>query len=407
MNDNLRNKFKRIDPVAEEKKQKDAIAANNTQKLSLTNGKLPVLPLAIAGVRYLRLLPQPQESEDTYCHMVPYLYITEKEIPRTRGYMALTHKQAEFLSMAVDMFRSNPQFKDLLRTQNNPSGISLYPKYRELFLGFNAKDPEKKLYIIVLPSNGYTPNPSQIQAGTKIKQFPFERYESGELKYGDIFDVENGNLIKIETMGESDRTSYHPSVDRKFPLTDPEFEQVLDEVVPFSELISYATQKQFLIFLRSVLTDAMFTYLMTETGAESKMRGKVITEEEWQEVLAIPSNKIGYTSHPASRQNQYNPAKAKPAPQFKKAAEAQPQTAPANTANEEDDEEDDIPYGDAPAKPEDVPAKAEAAPQDDGVTDMQRNTRKCIEEMRKNGVPDTAIPAQLFVQAGWEVPTQA
>jgi len=405
MNDNLRNKFKRVDPLAEEKRQKDEIAANNTQKLSLTNGKLPVLPISSAGIYYLRLLPQPQESEDTYCHMVPYLYIKETDIPRTRGYMALTHKQAEFLSLAVNIFRNNPQFKDLLRTQNNPSGISLYPKYRELFLGFMPKDPEKKLYIIVLPSNGYTPNPSQIQAGTKIKQFPFERYASGELKYGDIFDVENGNLIKIETMGESDRTSYHPSVDQKYPLTDPEFEDVLNAVVPFSELISYATQKQFLTFLRSVLTSAMFTYLMKETGAESKMRGKVISEEEWQEILAVPSNKIGYTSHPANRQDQYNPAKAKPAPQFKRVE--QPQQAPAGTSAE--DEEDDIPYGDGATKPQEEPevnAAAEKA-SDGGITDMQRNTRKCIEEMRKNGVPDTAIPAQLFVQAGWEVPEQA
>lgn len=410
MNTNIRDRFKKINPIEEEKRQAAEIAANNIKRLSLTNDKIPTLDVTKAGPKWVRLLPQPIDSEDSFSHMLAYVYVKETDIPMHKGYLALTHKQAEFLRTISSMFFSSDDFRDLLKTKANPTGISLFPKYRELFLGFLPKDPEKKLYLVVLPSNGFTPNPSQIQAGTQIKQFPFEKTLSGELKYGNIFDIENGSLIKIETSGESDRTSYKPSVDEKFPLMSEEYDEVLSQVVPFSDLIVYATPKQFLTYLRTNLTAAMFDYMVEQMHLEEKMRGKVISNEDWEEILSCPSKRIGYTQKPAARSQQYNTQRYTPAPKFQHKVE-----------QDEDDEEDEIPMGDetptapkanmAPAPKTGVASKVESAAASSGsdvkadtgvVTATQQAIRQTIENLRKNGLSDASIPPQLFVEAGWE-----
>lgn len=413
----IRNRFKKPDLDKEKERQDAELAANNIQRLTLVNEKLPQLKLSQAGTRYIRLLPQTEESEDTFSHMLAFVYVDSKKIPNHSGYMALTQKQSDFLRTARAIFLGDDRFRDLMYSrERNPSGIELMPRYKELFLGFLQKDPEKQLYVIILPSNGYNPKPTQLQAGTKIKQFPFEKSMSGKLVYGDIFDIEHGRLIKLETSGDGDKTTYTPSVDEEYPLTDPEFDEVLSKVVPFSEIITYASQKLFLMYLRSSLTDAMFQHLMRETGAEDKLRGKTITEDEWQSILSVPPNRIGYTKYTANRAAQYRPTPAKVAPKFEQKTHA----AMEDAYNDGEDPNDDLDYGTAKAPSAKEPAaepkpaqetaakvsKTEpaAAQDEEEITEEQRTTRKCIEAMRATGCKDSAIPPQLFIQAGWKVP---
>lgn len=403
--DNIRNRFKRPDLDKEKEKQDAEFAANNIQRLTLVNDKLPQMKLSQAGTRYLRLLPQTEDSEDTFSHMLAFVYIDQKKLSNYTGYMALTPKQTEFLRIARAIFAADENFRDLLYSRNNRTGIDLMPRYKELFLGFLQKDPEKQLYVIILPSNGYNPKPTQIQAGTRIKQFPFEKSMSGKLVYGNIFDIEHGRLIKLETSGDGDKTTYTPSVDEEYPLTDPEFDAVLSKVIPFSELITYASQKLFLMFLRSTLTDAMFKHLMSETGAESKMRGKVISEEDWQSILAVPPNKIGYTRYPANRTSQYRPANVPDAPKFENANERKDPVAKEKQLGDSHTvkEEHTIPVSETTV---DTLREREDNSCNTELTEEQKATRKCIEAMRASGCKDTAIPAQLFKQAGWPVPVE-
>ena len=203
---------------------------------------------------------------------------------------------------------------------------------------------------------------------------------------------------------------------RKSSVFFGEFDEVLSKVVPFSEIITYASQKLFLMYLRSSLTDAMFQHLMRETGAEDKLRGKTITEDEWQSILSVPPNRIGYTKYTANRAAQYRPTPAKVAPRFEQKTPA----AMEDAYNDGEDPNDDLDYGTAKAPSAKEPAaepkpaqetaakvsKTEpaAAQDEEEITEEQRTTRKCIEAMRATGCKDSAIPPQLFIQAGWKVP---
>ena len=143
--DNIRNRFKRPDLDKEKEKQDAEFAANNIQRLTLVNDKLPQMKLSQAGTRYLRLLPQTEDSEDTFSHMLAFVYIDQKKLSNYTGYMALTPKQTEFLRIARAIFAADENFRDLLYSRNNRTGIDLMPRYKELFLGLLQKDPEKQL----------------------------------------------------------------------------------------------------------------------------------------------------------------------------------------------------------------------------------------------------------------------
>ena len=138
----IRNRFKKPDLDKEKERQDAELAANNIQRLTLVNEKLPQLKLSQAGTRYIRLLPQTEESEDTFSHMLAFVYVDSKKIPNHSGYMALTQKQSDFLRTARAIFLGDDRFRDLMYSrERNPSGIELMPRYKELFLGFLQKDP--------------------------------------------------------------------------------------------------------------------------------------------------------------------------------------------------------------------------------------------------------------------------
>ena len=202
-------------------------------------------------------------------------------------------------------------------------------------------------------------------------------------KYGDIFDIDNGNLIKLETCGESDKTTYNPSVDEEYPLTDPEYDEVLSQVVCFSDIITYASQKLFLAYLRSSLTAEMFDHIVSETNIKKLLVGKTMTEEEWEYVMSVPANKIGYTRNPTTTTQYTERPQPKPAPKF--APQPAPEIAP-------EDEEDDLQYDDD-AEPNPDRVEAEEPPEIVAI----KNT---IEAMRKQGYKDSAIPKQFFEMAG-------
>ena len=88
----IRNRFKKPDLDKEKERQDAELAANNIQRLTLVNEKLPQLKLSQAGTRYIRLLPQTEESEDTFSHMLAFVYVDSKKIPNHSGYMELTQK---------------------------------------------------------------------------------------------------------------------------------------------------------------------------------------------------------------------------------------------------------------------------------------------------------------------------
>lgn len=270
-----RPKFKTIDPKAEAARQVETARALDGERFTLLtttnrlNQKSTPKEFEFKEGRFtFRLLPQPEDAENGFTAILPYVYVNPNECANMQGYLPLTMEQAGFLRTCAKALYNHPTYKELMADQTK-TGISLSVKFKNLYAGFLYNAPQPEITIMSLPSNGPIDNkkrPPRIQAGTAISQFVYELDAIGNAKYDGLFSIESGRLITIDIHGAGDRREYVPQVDVSFPLVDAKYDPVLFNIPRFEDIINYQENSTIQRVLRKKVTQEMWDYLVQKLG---------------------------------------------------------------------------------------------------------------------------------------------
>lgn len=217
------------------------------------------------GPNLLRLLPQWTESPFPNFLDVNVLGFYDDMLP-LRGTFRVTEENGWILTRMFKLLRSHPEFKHRLWSKENELGISFNPRPKVVFLGFNISDPEMKVMPIVLPGTVSYPakdGKARIpQAGTRIAQFVYDTDIHGNLRHGDIFDVESGKVVRLDvTNAGTVRAKYDPIVDAAYPLTNSRFEKVLLQIKNFDEYVAEPTMEELIHVMSLYLPGDIYDYL--------------------------------------------------------------------------------------------------------------------------------------------------
>ena len=227
------------------------------------------------GIHNIRLLPQPVGATESWTKLIKYCYLPKSEPGALYGYFVFTEEQAALNTKLQSYLYNSPWESRMKRVKVNPDGIDFGIKYRAIFSGFNYLDPDPKISPILLPAN--SPRPSQnarIQVGTKIKNFINEKDINGDFKYGDLVNLDSGRIIQFNITGEAMRREYNLSVDASAPMVDstgailPKYSKILDEVVPFEELINFQSDEKFKEMVMTKLPAALQVDIATRFFTE-------------------------------------------------------------------------------------------------------------------------------------------
>jgi len=217
------------------------------------------------GSNLLRLLPQREESPYPNFLEVNVLSFFDEALP-IRGTFRVMEEQSWLLSRIFKLLRAHPEYKHRLWSRENEMGLSFSPRPKVVFLGFNINDPEMKVQPIVLPGTLSYPakdGKARIpQAGTRIAQFVYDTDIHNNLRWGDIFDIEKGRVIRLDVANAGTiRAKYDPAPDADYPLTGKRFESVLHQIKNFDHFIEEPSIGELVKVLKSYLPNEIYEYL--------------------------------------------------------------------------------------------------------------------------------------------------
>lgn len=259
----LSQKFKKTNPQNKKSAPEQARGGNSTNYSLLKQGVMPYK--YEEGTNLLRLLPQWAESPYPNFLEVNVLSFFDEMLP-IRGTFRVTEENSWILSRMYKLLRAHPEFKHRLWSKENELGISFNPRPKVVFLGFNINDPEMKVVPIVLPGTVSYPakdGKARIpQAGTRITQFVYDTDIHNNLRYGDIFDIETGRVIRLDvTNAGTIRAKYEPIADAAYPLTSKRFEKVLLQIKNFDEYVEEPSMSELVKVMKAYLPHDVFDYL--------------------------------------------------------------------------------------------------------------------------------------------------
>jgi len=217
------------------------------------------------GTNLLRLLPQREESPYPNFLDVNVLSFFDEALA-IRGTFRVMEEQSWLLSRIFKLLRAHPEYKHRLWSRENELGLSFSPRPKVVFLGFNINDPEMKVQPIVLPGTLSYPakdgKARMPQAGTRIAQFVYDTDIHNNLRWGDIFDIEKGRVIRLDvTNAGTIRAKYDPAVDADYPLTGKRFEEVLLQIKNFDQFIEEPSMSDLLGVMKAYLPHEIYEYL--------------------------------------------------------------------------------------------------------------------------------------------------
>lgn len=217
------------------------------------------------GTNLLRLLPQREESPYPNFLEVNVLSFFDEALP-IRGTFRVMEEQSWLLSRIFKLLRAHPEYKHRLWSRENEMGLSFSPRPKVVFLGFNINDPETKVVPIVLPGTLSYPakdGKARIpQAGTRISQFVYDTDIHNNLRWGDIFDIEKGRVIRLDVANAGTiRAKYDPAPDADYPLTGKRFESVLHQIKNFDQFIEEPSMGELTKVLKAYLPTEIYEYL--------------------------------------------------------------------------------------------------------------------------------------------------
>lgn len=188
------------------------------------------------GTNYYRLLAQPIGAQKSWYATIPYFYMDKTKTPGFAGYVALNAESAALLDTLSSALYKHLEFGLRMKRKTNPGGLDINPKYRNVFLAFNATDAEQVVKPLVLPATNPRLTTGRQQAGTQIVHFLFEVDFRGQAKYKP-FTNSDGGLVKLVVAGSNDRKEYIVSVETDVvPIT----QKAIDQVRKFEDIIAYA-----------------------------------------------------------------------------------------------------------------------------------------------------------------------
>lgn len=163
------------------------------------------------GVTYFRLLGLPDGS--AFHKTFETAYFGESIGVAGKGYYPVTSTQAEKLkTLSLACYAAAPE---AMFRKENPNGLRIDTKLKELFIGFTLKvphgDPTKLWQAYVLPAS--RENSDKLQCGTAIVRFPRATRLAGGLKYPNFLDPETGNPVSISITGAGSLRQYAQDVD--------------------------------------------------------------------------------------------------------------------------------------------------------------------------------------------------
>lgn len=347
----LIQEFKETDP-REEKKMAEARASQQQGKKFYSPFCDGITPYKFnEGSNLLRLLPQRVDSQFNNYLKFSVLSFFDESLPMRGSFRVMDDSRDGLISKIRWALKGHPEFKHLLWSPENESGISFSLRPRVAFLGFEISSPERAVSAIVLPGtldyptkDGRARTP---QAGSKIIQFSYDVDINDNLRYGNIFSATTGKVVRLDvTNAGTVRVKYDPSVDADYPLTSKEFAPVLRQIKAFDEFISTPTDAELIQVIRLYLSE--YPDVISFLDEELNLQDIVDTEgkdEPTDETVA-------------------NVAKTKPA---------------AVPLPEEDEDEIPETTDETPADPEDIP---DPDATDEPPTDVQARLQKLKSELR-------------------------
>lgn len=260
----LIQRFKKTNP------QEERAQAEKRSKTGSVGGysvfKDGILPYKFEeGSNLLRLLPQLDTSPFPSFLEINVLGFYDESLP-IRGTFRVMDEHQWVLSRAYKLLRAHPEFKHRLWSKENELGLSFNARPKVVFLGFNINDPELKVIPMVLPGTVAYPakdGKARIpQAGTRITQFIYDQDIHGNVRYGDIFGVEEGRVIRLDvTNAGTIRVRYEPVVDAVYPLTSDRYEKVLTQIQDFDAYVKEPKISELVKVLSAYIPADMFEYL--------------------------------------------------------------------------------------------------------------------------------------------------
>lgn len=294
----LQQRFKKTNPQQEKQNAENRSRHTGTGYSVFKEGITPYK--FEEGSNLLRLLPQLAASPFPNYLDVSALGFFNEALP-IRGSFRIMEEHNWMLGKMFKLLRAHSEFKYQLWSRENEDGVSFNARPKVAFLGFNINDPERKVIPIMLPGtlsypakDGKARTP---QAGTRITQFVYDTDINGNLRYGDIFDIDEGRVVRVDvTNAGTIRVKYEPSVDAAYPISSASFAPVLDQVKNFNEVVNEPSMSELIKVIKAYLPVAMYEYLdaqinfdkiMEQTELDSSLAG----HSEIRETVVTPEAK--------------------------------------------------------------------------------------------------------------------
>ena len=242
-------KFKKT--VVAEPEVKPSFASNSSK---FSYGIVPTHKW-VEGNNVLRLLPQLEDS--TYNNFIYFdeYSVFSKANPGAGCKFALTPAAARVLENVRWAIYNEENLRGSLFSAKNPHGLQLNASPKVGVYVLNMTDKLPCFSTVVLP--GTRPEREgkekpKVGAGTKLIRFCEEKDMKGNLKYGDLFDPNDGRVINVQvTNAGSKSVDYSLQVEYKLPLSDIE----INEIKPFDQLFRFTDVKELHAYLQTYLPE--------------------------------------------------------------------------------------------------------------------------------------------------------
>lgn len=264
----ITKRFKKIDPTAPVQEKAQTYTAGYTafkmQPAAFSNGSMLV-----------RFLPQTSDSPYSNCVDVNILAAYNNPKLTKTGRIAVRDEDGWFFGKVSKLLKSHGEFKYCLASKTNPEGASFWARPKVLFLGFDVAASDPKVMPYLFPgTNTYSKDKNaQVGAGTIIQNFSFDLDFQGNIKYGDIFDIETGRAIRLDVSNAGKMLQkITPSVDAVYPIHEKQY-FLLEEIVSFDDVINYATLQEMVEYTKDALPEDAFDYLDSAMNFDKILNG--------------------------------------------------------------------------------------------------------------------------------------
>jgi hypothetical protein len=212
------------------------------------------------GDNLLRFLPQPADSK--YNNFVQFEELNFWTA-QYKNKLAILPNTATAETRLKAFFELREHFPQLMKNAKNPEGsISLNTSHK---VGFQAYDPETKSVVaVVLPGTNPMPrldgSKRNVGAGTKVVDLCTAKNIKGELRYGDVFDIQEGGLINIRvTNAGTLSASYEVLYESQESLENDEiWGDTLQAIKSFDQVFKFAIPVNLYVALESYLEPEQF-----------------------------------------------------------------------------------------------------------------------------------------------------